>query len=430
MTYINDKYTETNAPEKLDYDEHVDGICDPKLDDYLLNRDCGYIWENGFQLKVEEGTWYEVYLKDRAHGDGPKSRANLSSNEQELIHLISSLYMGSDLGFFPDYGQITFYVSDKEELLDEDLILSSFERINTIVASNYIDGLKDYIALIDNSKKSSPEKEAEDMILEKSEILSKVKSHQDGFYYASEKMKADKEVVMEAVKSHQHAISYASEELKADKEVVMAAIDYNVAALEFASEEIKSDKEVVIAAVKLNADAFLLLSEELKADKEVVIEMLKHTRYGLSYGLYILSEEMKADKDVVIAAVKYDGSRLEDASEELKADKEVVMAAVKSHNNAIYFASEELKADKEVVMAAVKSNGSALCHASEELKADKEVVMAAFKSEENDVSLNWVSEELKADKEVVIAAVKTDDANLEAASEELQNDPEIKALLK
>ena len=56
--------------------------------------------------------------------------------------------------------------------------------------------------------------------------------------------------------------------------------------------------------------------------------------------------------------------------------------------------------------------------------------MAAFKSEENDVSLNWVSEELKADKEVVIAAVKTDDANLEAASEELQNDPEIKALLK
>ena len=380
MTYINDKYTETNAPEKLDYDEHVDGICDPKLDDYLLNRDCGYIWENGFQLKVEEGTWYEVYLKDRAHGDGPKSRANLSSNEQELIHLISSLYMGSDLGFFPDYGQITFYVSDKEELLDEDLILSSFERINTIVASNYIDGLKDYIALIDNSKKSSPEKEAEDMILEKSEILSKVKSHQDGFYYASEKMKADKEVVMEAVKSHQHAISYASEELKADKEVVMAAIDYNVAALEFASEEIKSDKEVVIAAVKLNADAFLLLSEELKADKEVVIEMLKHTRYGRSYGLYILSEEMKADKDVVIAAVKYDGSRLEDASEELK--------------------------------------------------AEKEVVMAAFKSEENDVSLNWVSEELKADKEVVIAAVKADDANLEAASEELQNDPEIKALLK
>ena len=370
MTYINDKYTETNAPEKLDYDEHVDGICDPKLDDYLLNRDCGYIWENGFQLKVEEGTWYEVYLKDRAHGDGPKSRANLSSNEQELIHLISSLYMGSDLGFFPDYGQITFYVSDKEELLDEDLILSSFERINTIVASNYIDGLKDYIALIDNSKKSSPEKEAEDMILEKSEILSKVKSHQDGFYYASEKMKADKEVVMEAVKSdgsdlqwaseelkadkevvmeavksHQHAISYASEELKADKEVVMAAIDYNVAALEFASEEIKSDKEVVIAAVKLNADAFLLLSEELKADKEVVIEMLKHTRYGLSYGLYILSEEMKADKDVVIAAVKYDGSRLEDASEELKADKEVVMAAVKSHNNEIYLASEALKGD-------------------------------------------------------------------------------------
>ena len=75
-------------------------------------------------------------------------------------------------------------------------------------------------------------------------------------------------------------------------------------------------------------------------------------------------------------------------------------------------------------------HGSALSHASEELKADKEVVMAAFKSEENDVSLNWVSEELKADKEVVIAAVKTDDANLEAASEELQNDPEIKALLK
>ena len=220
MTYINDKYTETNAPEKLDYDEHVDGICDPKLDDYLLNRDCGYIWENGFQLKVEEGTWYEVYLKDRAHGDGPKSRENLSSNEQELIHLISSLYKGSDLGLFPDYGQITFYVSDKEELLDEDLILSAFERINTLVASNYINGLKDYIALIDNSKKSSPEKEAEDMILEKSEILSKVKWLWRQLNSVSEELKADREVVIAAVKAYDANLEAASdEELQNDPDI-------------------------------------------------------------------------------------------------------------------------------------------------------------------------------------------------------------------
>ncbi len=127
---INNKFTENEPPKELDYEEYPDGIDDPNITDYLVSRDSGHVWKNGFQLKVEDGTWYEVYFKDRAHEDGSECDKELNNGEETLIRTLSSLYKGSDFGLFAPYGQITFYVSDKEELLDEDLLLSSFEKIN------------------------------------------------------------------------------------------------------------------------------------------------------------------------------------------------------------------------------------------------------------------------------------------------------------
>ena len=51
----------------------------------------------------------------------------LTDNQKKLVELLSSLYKGSEFGDLVDFGQITFYVSDKEELLDFELIYNSIK---------------------------------------------------------------------------------------------------------------------------------------------------------------------------------------------------------------------------------------------------------------------------------------------------------------
>ena len=428
---INKKFTENEPPKELDYEEYPDGIDDPKITDYLVSRDSGHVWKNGFQLKVEDGTWYEVYFKDRAHEDGSECDKELNNGEETLIRTLSSLYKGSDFGLFAPYGQITFYVSDKEELLDEDLLLSSFEKINIAMIAT----LSPLNSLILQLKK------AKDDGLDggKAKIIAKCKEDLFGLRDAPDKFKADKEVVMAAVAAWGQAFEYASDELKADKDFIMEVIkktalhpewdEESRGVLQFVSEELKADKEVVMAAVAAWSWAFEYASDELKADKDFVMTAVKVDK---SVAFKFAAEELKADKEVVMAAVETMGGLLSDASDELKADKEVVMATFLTAYNPIdgfKYASEELKADKEVVMAAVKVQfdghgySGNLQYASEELKADKEVVMAAVENDGR--ALKYVSDELKADKEVVMAAVKCDGNALEHADESLQNDKDL-----
>ena len=327
---INKKFTENEPPKELDYEEYPDGIDDPKITDYLVSRDSGHVWKNGFQLKVEDGTWYEVYFKDRAHEDGSECDKELNNGEETLIRTLSSLYKGSDFGLFAPYGQITFYVSDKEELLDEDLLLSSFEKINIAMIAT----LSPLNSLILQLKK------AKDDGLDggKAKIIAKCKEDLFGLRDAPDKFKADKEVVMAAVAAWGQAFEYASDELKADKDFIMEVIkktalhpewdEESRGVLQFVSEELKADKEVVMAAVKVQFDG-----------------------HGYSGNLQYASEELKADKEVVMAAVENDGRALKYVSDELKADKEVVMAAVKCDGNALEYADESLQNDKDLIAA-------------------------------------------------------------------------------
>lgn len=80
-------------------------------------------------------------------------------------------------------------------------------------------------------------------------------------------------------------------------------------------------------------------------------------------------------------------------------------------------------------MVAVAQKGGKLYYASDELRNDKEFVMAAVA--QNGRALEWVSKELKKDKEVVLAAViQHGRAALKYASEELENDRDIRMFLK
>ena len=87
--------------------------------------------------------------------------------------------------------------------------------------------------------------------------------------------------------------------------------------------------------------------------------------------------------------------------------------------------------DREEILEAVKKDGRALQYADESLWADREVVLEAVKTDEGreeEEALMFADESLQADREVVLAAVKQCPWVLEFASEELQNDPELKKL--
>ena len=70
MAKVNGQYTETTQPKNL-YEDH-DGIEDAKISDFLLD-DEPMLWDRGYQLETEDGIWYELFLKERAHDDSPKT---------------------------------------------------------------------------------------------------------------------------------------------------------------------------------------------------------------------------------------------------------------------------------------------------------------------------------------------------------------------
>ena len=125
MTIVRGQYTETTQP-KDPYEDH-ESIDDPKITDFLLNDD-PMLWDRGYQLETEDGTWYELFLKERAHDDSPKTSKELTDNQKKLVELLSSLYKGSLFRDLIDFGQITFYVSYNEELLDFVLIYTSIKK--------------------------------------------------------------------------------------------------------------------------------------------------------------------------------------------------------------------------------------------------------------------------------------------------------------
>ncbi|MAI81336.1 MAG: hypothetical protein CBE29_00490 [Rickettsiales bacterium TMED269] len=470
MPYINGKYTETNPPEELDYEEHEDGICDPQMNDYLLNRNYAHIWENGYQLEVQDGCWYELYLKDRAHGSAPKSEENLSTKEQELIQLISSLYKGSDLGYFSDQGQITFYVSDKEELLDEDLLLSSFEKINIKDLSSDVlarlknlqiaidkhknndnDSIQDHSVLIDqiaNSEIEFHEINEEDKN-NREFILELVKAHHFSFMHIPDKFKDDKEITLNAVTGSAYHLEVASDAMKSDKEVVLVAVRAFGSSLEYASEELKNDREVILASLGDAYSGFDHAPDELKSDREFFLSVIKKAP---SYYKY-LSLELKSDREIALLAARNSVNGFLDAPEEFKSDKDFIIEALQPSDNLngrlIEFIPDGLKEDREIVsMALKKSNGSAFEFASEELrndteyflqmpllglayeyagegiKSDKEILLRIFE-EGNIHSLEYASNELRADKEIVMKAIGIQPWALTLADEKLHNDEDL-----
>ena len=458
MTYINRKYIETTTPKDINDDDHVDGINDPLINDVLLDRNTEEnYWSNGFQLEVEDGTWYEIYLSERAHGDGLRSYKDLDNKESEMINALQNLYKGSNFEYFKDYGQITFYVSQKEEILTWDRLLSSVEAIyknnslnQDIEEDDYRHNLKFLTELFQTLDKAI-NNQSEEPIIDKGLIIEQIingrldypnideeyrydrefnldllKIYPYAFSMVLDKFKSDKEIVMAVVDQSGDELRNASHELQSDKDIVLTSIKYSDSAFEYAGDDLKSDKEFVLAAIKINVCAYAWASKELKLDREIAL-LAADTSNNFVFSQ--VPEIFRADKNFIMESLKgskaLNGRLTEYIADEHRADREIMIIAMKkSGGTAFEFASDELKNDIEFFLES-PSLEIAYFYASESIKSQREILLKILENEKGWRVLKNAPMKLRSDKEIVLKAIKIEPVALTFADKKLHSDKDL-----
>ena len=215
----------------------------------------------------------------------------------------------------------------------------------------------------------------------------------------------------------------APEDKSLDREQALAAVSIDGLALEGLDDSFKKDKAIVLAAINEYGDAFKYAHESLKKDKEIVLAAINEYGGAFEYA----HESLKKDREVLLASLAEHVFAMEDTDDSFKKDKEFVMEAININGHALEFIDESFKKDKEIVMQALRQNGEAFEYADESLKNDKDFVLDAV-SVDGQAVLYHTSESLKNDKEVVLAAIKQNPDAIYNASDELQDDAELKKI--
>ena len=451
MAKVNGQYTETTQPKDL-YEDH-DGIDDPKITDFLLNDD-PMLWDRGYQLETEDGTWYELFLKERAHDDSPKTSKELTDNQKKLVELLSSLYKGSLFRDLIDYGQITFYVSSKEELLDWNLIYASIKSFFSDTTSqssiektlNELESIQ--IALSQVNEKDIKDEKAEKL---KEKLIEKLAW--DGKEYSSiaDKYKEDKEFNLTLLKENAKHFEFMSDELKVDEEILITALEETRGeALQFADDKFKSDRKFILEMLPKAHQMFFFISPELQKDREIALLTARSVpggpdNYPSRCDITVfeaLPEIFKSDKEFLIEAIKqqdpdefddnYRGLNIAFIPEVLKADEELVKLALENScgGGALKYASDELKDNKDFLLRVKKSKdvstaiGSGFQYASERIRGDRDIVLKLLNDDFNDW-VKYIADPIKVDKELMLKIVEKIPWALEYADESLQNDKDL-----
>ncbi len=215
----------------------------------------------------------------------------------------------------------------------------------------------------------------------------------------------------------------APEDKSLDREQALAAVSIDGLALEGLDDSFKKDKAIVLAAINEYGDALKYAHESLKKDKEIVLAAINEYGGAFEYA----HESLKKDREVLLASLAEHVFAMEDTDDSFKKDKEFVMEAININGHALEFIDESFKKDKEIVMQALRQNGEAFEYADESLKNDKDFVLDAV-SVDGQAVLYHTSESLKNDKEVVLAAIKQNPDAIYNASDELQDDAELKKI--
>ena len=199
--------------------------------------------------------------------------------------------------------------------------------------------------------------------------------------------------------------------------------DYYKGGVLVAPEDKSLDREQALAAVSIDGLALEGLDDSFKKDKAIVLAAINEYGDAFKYA----HESLKKDREVLLASLAEHVFAMEDTDDSFKKDKEFVMEAININGHALEFIDESFKKDKEIVMQALRQNGEAFEYADESLKNDKEFVLDAV-SVDGQAVLYHTSESLKNDKEVVLAAIKQNPDAIYNASDELQDDAELKKI--
>ena len=68
------------------------------------------VWDRGYSRKVDEGTWYEVYVNKKTHEETP----TINLTDDSFPGSVMGSYSCLRLDDYEDYGQITFFVPNDE----------------------------------------------------------------------------------------------------------------------------------------------------------------------------------------------------------------------------------------------------------------------------------------------------------------------------
>ena len=431
MAKVNGKYTETTEPKDL-YEDY-DCIDDPKITDYILD-DAPWLWDRGYQLETEDGTWYELFLKERARDNSPKTSEQLTDNQKKLVELLSSLYKGSEFGDLIDFGQITFYVSDKEELLDFELIYNSIKSFfspnstDNKYCQNHLKHLMELKSAIEQIN------DADDELADAGVLIEQLGKREIDYLSIDKKYKENRSFNLKLAGRNWWHIEYMDEKFRDDTDIALAAINNHSLALAKVSDRLRADRDVVYAALSGSFDGDVMehANEKFKSDEDLVLEFLKKGKWQL---YHFISSELQEKKEIALLAVQMstNGFITRDIPEKFKTDRAFIMEALTPsefypenlQGRLIEFIPDELKDDKELVKFALnRSNGSALEFASDRIKADKDLFLGLPVL---NVAYEYASEEIRSDRELCLKILEKESCvtHLRNAPKVIKKDKEI-----
>jgi len=170
-----------------------------------------------------------------------------------------------------------------------------------------------------------------------------------------------------------------------DKATVLKLVAKDGLNLEYANPQLKSDRDIVLVAITQNCYALNYADKKFKADKQLILEALDHCNgWILSY----VDSKLKSDKKIVLKALGRDVCAIDYADEKFRKDREIALKLVQKDGIALKYL-HDFKSDKEIVKIAVENDYTDFAYrsASEDLQNDDEIKSLKGKKMEKSLSV-------------------------------------------
>ena len=207
------------------------------------------------------------------------------------------------------------------------------------------------------------------------------------------------------------------DELSEDELVNCLNLINNGESLKNLPKKFSSNKEIVLHAITKTPRDLEFVSDSLQNDRDIIF-----TAVSNGIRLERIPVKFRNDKEIVLIAIKKFPFNFQQASLELKEDPDVIITALNNRISMGFIKSQLIFVNNDVIFAALKNNPNFYRTLPEEKQNDVKIVMEAIKC---GLSLSTINKKFCDDKKIMLVAVQTNGFNIDFASNELKNDPEI-----